>query len=29
MAQLPLFLRKLHLLVALGVKVLRKWEGAV
>lgn len=27
--RLPLFLRELHRLVALGVKVLRKWEGAV
>jgi putative transposase len=27
--QLPCFLRDLHRLVALGVKVLRKWEGAV
>jgi hypothetical protein len=26
---LPLFLRELHRLFALGVKVLRKWEGAV
>jgi hypothetical protein len=26
---LPLFTRELHRLVALGVKVLRKWEGAV
>jgi putative transposase len=26
---LPLFLRELHRVVALGVKVLRKWEGAV
>jgi len=28
-ARLPLFLRELHRLFALGVKVLRKWEGAV
>jgi len=27
--QLPRFLQELHRLVALGVKVLRKWEGAV
>jgi len=27
--RLPLVLRELHRLVALGVKVLRKWEGAV
>jgi putative transposase len=27
--RLPLFLRELHRLVALGVKVLRNWEGAV
>jgi hypothetical protein len=27
--RLPLFLRELHRLVALGVKVLRRWEGAV
>lgn len=26
--QLPRFLQELHRLVALGVKVLRKWEGA-
>lgn len=26
---LPLFLRELHRIVALGVKVLRRWEGAV
>jgi REP element-mobilizing transposase RayT len=29
LGRLPLFLRELHRLVALGVKVLRKWEGAV
>jgi hypothetical protein len=28
-ARLPMFLRELHRLVALAVKVLRKWEGAV
>jgi putative transposase len=27
--RLPLFLRELHRLIALGVKVLRRWEGAV
>jgi REP element-mobilizing transposase RayT len=27
--RLPLFLRELHRLVALGVKVLRRWEGSV
>lgn len=27
--QLPKFLQELHRLIALGVKVLRKWEGAV
>ncbi len=27
--QLPRFLQELHRLIALGVKVLRKWEGAV
>jgi len=29
LGRLPLFLRELHRLVALGVKILRKWEGAV
>lgn len=29
LGRLPLFLRELHRVVALGVKVLRKWEGAV
>ena len=29
LGRLPLFLRELHRLVALGVKVLRRWEGAV
>lgn len=27
--RLPLFLQELHRLVALGIKVLRKWEGAI